>query len=364
MNQVKAIHQIAPAFPYGDAIGNQMFHIRELLRQWGFESQVYAMGRDMRLADPGLPHTAYPARADNILIYHYSTGSPLTEFVLRLPDKIVPYYHNITPPQFFQQYDPELAAKLEQGRRALARLKDSFGAWAGSEFNRQDMLVMGFKHVAVVPYFLYFDKLLAAADSPPARDVASRYNDGWVNLLFVGRLAPNKRQDDLIRAFNHYHTLVNPRSRLILVGSDADLPAYRFELEVMAAAAAPGHILLPGAVSLEELAGYYRAATVFLSLSEHEGFGIPLLEAMAFDVPVLAFNAGAVPDTMAGAGMLVNRKRYDIIAEMVDLLARDQGLRRQITRKQKERLTQAAPEYVQATLLDALGQLGLAVQAD
>lgn len=359
MGQIKAIHQIAPAFPYGDAIGNQMFHIRELLRQWGFESQVYVQASDLRLADPGVNYTHYQGSPDNILIYHYSTRSPLTEFVQQLPDNVVFYYHNVTPPEFFQDYDPAFAATLERGRREVALFKDSFGAWAGSEYNRQEMLALGFNQVAVVPYFLYFDELLAAADSPEGREIVTRYDDGWTNLLFVGRLAPNKRQDDLIRVFGYYHRLVNPRSRLILVGSDANLPGYRFELESMAENVAPQHIHLPGAVSLQELGGYYRAATAFVCLSEHEGFGIPLLEAMAFDVPVLAFKSTAVPYALGEAGVLVKRKRYDVIGELIDLLVHDDHLRQQVTCKQKERLLEVGPEQAEAALRCALTELGL-----
>ena len=361
MGQIKAIHQIAPAFPYGDAIGNQMFRIRELLRQWGVESQVYVQARDRRLADPGVDYAHYPSSPDNILIYHYSTRSALTEFVQQLPDQVIVYYHNVTPPEFFHEYDPAFAAKLEQGRRDVASFKNRPCAWAGSEYNRQDLLAMGFKHVTVVPYFLQFDELLVAADSPAGRQVSARYADGWTNLLFVGRLAPNKRQDDLIRVFGYYHRLVNPRSRLILVGSDANLPSYRFELEIMAENLAPHHIHLPGAVSFKELGGYYRAATVFVCLSEHEGFGIPLLEAMAFDVPVLAFNSTAVPYALGEAGILINRKHYDVIGELIDLLVHDKSLRRRVIRKQKERLFETRPAQAKAALRRALSQLGLEI---
>ncbi|MBN1954761.1 MAG: glycosyltransferase family 4 protein [Anaerolineae bacterium] len=356
----RAIHQIAPAFPYGDAIGNQMFRIRQLLRQWGIESQVYIQyPPDPRMADPGQHYTDYPSSADNILIYHYSTLSPLTEFVLQLPDTVIVYYHNVTPAWFFAPYDPAFAAMLEQGRRDVALFKDHPLAWAASEYNRQEMLALGFTDVDVVALFLYHDELLAAADAPAGQEIAARYRDGWVNLLFVGRLAPNKCQDDLVRSFAYYHQRVNPNSRLFLVGSDGGLPAYRLKLEVMIDSFDLSHVYLPGSVSLEQLGGYYGAATLFLCLSEHEGFGIPLVEAMAFDLPVLAFKAAAIPHTLGDAGVLIRHKRYDVIGELVDLVAHDEVLRQQIVRKQRERLAELGPQQAGVSLRQALRRLGV-----
>ena len=344
MGEIKAIHQCMPGFLYGDALGNQASRMRELLRQWGFKSQVYAEFRDQRRSDPGMPYTRYRGDPDSILIFHYSVGSPMTEFVRQLPDRTVLYYHNVTPPEFVRDYNPEFATLLEQGRRELELFKDIPFALAASEYNRQEMLAAGFKKAAVMPYFVYFDELLASADSPAGREITSRYGDGWVNLLFVGRLVPNKRQDNLIRAFNYYHRLVNPRSRLILVGSDANTPGYRMELETMAEALGLQHVHITGPVGLREgLGGYFRVATVFLSLSEHEGFCIPLLEAMAFDVPVLALKAAGVPYALGKAGMLVKRKRYDIIAELIELLACDAKVRQRVIAQQRRRLADFSP---------------------
>ncbi|MBN2006217.1 MAG: glycosyltransferase, partial [Anaerolineae bacterium] len=308
------IHQIAPGFSAGDAIGNQMVKMRALFRAWGYDSQVYAPVRDKRIPDPGLDPARYVSSPENVLIYHYSTYTPLSAWVNSLPDFVICYFHNVTPPEFFAPYDADFAARLALGRQDVAIFKDRPRAWAGSAYNRADLLMAGFRQVDVVPYFLYFDDLQMALQSVEAQKIIEAYDDGWVNWLFVGRLAPNKRQDDIICAFAYYHRLINSHSRLFLVGSDGGLPQYRAELELLAARMIPAHIHLPGAVSLESLAGYYRTASVFVSMSEHEGFCIPLLEAMNFDIPALAFKAAAVPDTLGGAGVLVNEKRYDIIA--------------------------------------------------
>ncbi len=348
---IRAIHQIMPAFLYGDALGNQAFRIRELLRQWGFKSQVYAHFRDQRLPDPGVEYTRYRGDPNTGLIFHYSIGSPLTEFVRQLPDRVAPYYHNVTPAEFMRGYNLEFANLLDQGRRELVLLQGAPLALAASEYNRQEMLALGFKQVEVLPYFVYFDELLASADSPAGRSVVARYKDGWVNWLFVGRLVPNKRQDDLIRAFNYYYHLVNPHSRLFLIGSDANAPGYRLELELLAQMLGLEHVHLLGPIGLNEgLGGYYRAASVFVCLSEHEGFCVPLVEAMRFDVPVIAYNATGVPYALGGAGVLVNRKRYDIMGELIDVIVKDVNVRQRIVERQRARLAELSPELVAARL--------------
>jgi glycosyltransferase involved in cell wall biosynthesis len=348
----KTIHQFMTGFMYGDALGNQAHRMRELLRGWGYRSQVFAQFRDRRLKGPGKDYRRYLGDPSNWGIFHYSVGSPLTDFVSQLPDRIIPYYHNVTPASFLRGYNEAMADQLEQGRQDLALFKDAPFALAGSEYNRQEMLEMGFRRVGILPYYINFDSLRASAESPAGREVVARYDDGVINLLFVGRLVPNKRQDDLIRAFSAYHRLVNPHSRLILVGSDANAPGYRLELESLAAALGlENHVHLTGSVGPREgFGGYYEAADLFLCLSEHEGFCIPLVEAMAFDLPVIAYRSTGVPNALAGAGALISAKRYDLIAELIDVLVRDGAVRNRLLEGQRRRLKDLAPDRFAGTL--------------
>jgi glycosyltransferase involved in cell wall biosynthesis len=355
-----------PGFLYGDAVGNQAAGLRELLRAWGYRSQVYAQFRDLRLQDLGRDYRGFKAKPNDIVIWHYSVGSPVTQFVRQLDCRIVPYYHNVTPSGFLRGYNEPLADLLEQGRQELALFRDAPYALAASEYNRQEMLELGFRRVDVMPYLITFDALRASAEQPAGRELAARYGDGTTNLLFVGRLVPNKRQDDLIRAFAAYHHLVNPHSRLQLVGSDSNAPGYRLELEALAASLGVGeHVHLPGAVGLNEgLGGYYQTADVFLCLSEHEGFCIPLLEAMAFDVPVIAYHSTGVPSALGGAGMLIHAKRYDVLAELIDLLVRHSGLRQGVLAGQRRRLERMAPDAVRRQLRLCTDQIAVLAGAN
>jgi len=352
-----AIHQIMPAFLYADALGNQAYRIRELLRQWGYESQVYATIRDRRWADPGLDFARYRSRPNQLAIFHYSIGSPLTAQVLNLPDRIVPYYHNVTPPEFLRAYNPELARLLDQGRRELVEFNRAPYALAASEYNRQEMLALGFPHIEVLPYFVYFDELRASADNPIGRKVAARYASNRVNVLFVGRLAPNKRQADLVRALHYYQRLIDPTARLILVGGDANAPGYRLELQTLTRVLGVNNVELAGSIGPREgLGGYYQAATAFVCLSEHEGFCVPLLEAMAFDLPVIAFKATGVPYALGEAGIQLTDKSPAMVSEVIELVHADAVLRERIILTQRQRLKEFAPHRVAARLRACLAE--------
>lgn len=329
-----------PAFLYADALGNQADRIRAQLRQWGYESQIYTQIRDRRWADPGLDVSQYRSRPDQLVIFHYSIGSALTAQVLRLTDRVVPYYHNVTPPEFLRGYNPELARLLDQGQRELELFAVAPYALAASEFNRQVMLARGFTCVDVLPYFVTFEALRASAESPIGQAGADRLASNRVNVLFVGRLVPNKRQDDLIRTMRYYQRLIDHDAHLLLVGGDANAPGYRLELQTLSDVLGVQNVELAGSIGVREgLGGYYRAATVFVCLSEHEGFCVPLLEAMAFDVPVIAFKSTGVPYALGEAGLKLDSKQCDVVGEAIELVHTNLGLRNQLVVAQRQRLT-------------------------
>jgi len=332
------IDQFVPAFHRGDAIGDTALHLRDFLRGRGFGADIYCLNHDPDLAGEARAFADYPPPApDDVAILHYALPSPLSDGLARLRCRRWLIHHNITPPEFFAPFSAEFARLTRIGREELARLSSVVElGLADSEFNRGELASLGFRATDVLPLFVDFSKY----DKPPSAVIRRIYRDGRTNILFVGRVAPNKKIEDLIRVAFYYKKYVSPLVRLIVVGKTGALPGYYESLVRLADEfyLKPEEIVFAGHVPDEELFAYYLASDVFLSLSEHEGFCLPLLESMRFDLPVIAYAAGAVPGTLDGAGVLLGRKRVDEIAELVDLVARDEALRGKILAGQRDRL--------------------------
>lgn len=348
----RPIHQFIPLLTYGDAMSNHAIELRKVFGRWGHPSEIYVETCDRRVARHCQHYTTYHDDPGDILIYQYGLGSSLTDFLASRLGRTILYYHNVTPPEFFELGDPEFAATLRQGRDDLCRLAERVkGVLTDSEYNRQDLLRMGFGSVTVMPLLLDLATLEASANCAAGRRTRNQFNDDCVNILFVGRLSPNKRQEDLLQALAYYRAVIDTRVRLLLVGGWRNF-RYRARLEVLAEHlnVAP-YVHFSGHLEMEAgFGGYYGAATVFLSLSEHEGFGIPLVESMHFNVPIVAYASSAVPETLGGCGLLVTQKRYDVIGELIHLLAVDSTFRDQVVRAQRKRLADFRRDVVEAQI--------------
>jgi glycosyltransferase involved in cell wall biosynthesis/2-polyprenyl-3-methyl-5-hydroxy-6-metoxy-1,4-benzoquinol methylase len=333
------IHQIHPIVSYGDAIGNELIEIREILREFGYESDIYAKSIHPKLVDiKNYADYLKISSPQNILIVHYSTeyGSELLDFIRSLPDKKILLYHNITPPVFFRNFS---SAHEQATKIGLHELKHEIKnivnvALADSEFNRQDMINIGFKKTGVLPYLINLNKF----DISPNRKIIQKYSDELVNLLVIGRISPNKKVDDAIKCFYYYNKYINSKSRLLLVGSYQGMELYYNYLNNLIIKLGLKNVYFTGHINLDELISYYKIGDVFLTMSEHEGFCVPLVESMHFEVPILAYNSTAIPETLGGAGVIVNDKNYIEIAELINVLVEDKVLRNKIVKKQSERL--------------------------
>ena len=262
----------------------------------------------------------------------------MTEAFAALPGGRVLQYHNITPAHFFAPYDPGLFRLASIGRRELATLAGRVDLALGdSEFNRRELEALGFEPTGVMPIAVD----TAASRTRPRRPALEAVlDDGLVNFLFVGRIAPNKRIEDHIRLAEQYKRYVDAYYRFIFVGRTDGVPRYYAAIRALIAQyeMPPDRFIFTGPVPDEDLAAYYRTASVYVSLSEHEGFCVPLLEAMAADVPVLAYASTAVPDTLGGAGVLFSPKDLEHAAELLGLLAYDTGCGRSVIAGQRRRL--------------------------
>jgi glycosyltransferase involved in cell wall biosynthesis len=334
------VHQMTATLAYGDAVSNDILEIDRRLKQWGLDARIYAENIEPRLASISQPDSAYEpylAEPDDLLIYHYSIYTANLKLYAQSLNRKIVVYHNITPPEYFQGFDSHLESLCRFGRLALPQLRDCDLAMAVSEFNRRELVAAGIpeRRTAVLPVFLGLEKF-ARTERNPALYRQMRQG-GRMNLLYVGRLAPNKGCDDLIKLFYAYCRHRNPAAHLWLVGTRAFTRYVRYLEALIARLGLADAVSFTDRVSLSDLRTCYEASDILLSGSRHEGFGVPLLEAMYFDLPIVAYAAAAVPETLAGAGVLFNRWAYAEVAELLDQVYRDADLRRQLIAGQRRR---------------------------
>ena len=332
------VNQWLPAAHRGDAVGDNARMVRDLIRGWGHESEIFAMTIDEDLRDDVLPWTDAAARQGEVTILHFAVPSPMTAAFGTLPGARVLQYHNVTPAHFFAPFHSGICRLAWMGRQELATLaKRTDLALGDSEYNRQELEQLGFAATGVLPILVDTERL-TGADGVPALD--KLLQDGLVNILFVGRLAPNKKIEDHIKLAEQYKRYVDAYYRFIFVGRTDAVPRYYDAVRALVAEyrMLPERFWFTGAVPDRELAAYYRNAHAYVSLSEHEGFCVPLVEAMAMDVPVLAYSAGAVPETLGGAGVTFAPKDLEYAAELLGALVYDEPLRRDVLAGQRRRL--------------------------
>src|SRR5262249_51002310 len=222
--------------------------------------------------------------------------------------------------------------------------------------NRQELESLGFDRTGVFPIAVDISRITRPASRP---GLERMLDDGLVNFLFVGRVAPNKRIEDHIRLAEHYRRYVDADYRFIFVGRCDVVPQYYSTVRALMKelGTLSDRFIFTGAVSDEELAIYYRHAAVYLSLSEHEGFCVPLLEAMAANVPVLAYAAAAVPDTLGGAGIQFAPKDLELAAELLGQLAFDDELPARVLAGQRRRLADFGDSRISSELGSLLRSL-------
>lgn len=329
------INQILPGLSYGDAVSNDAIQIKNILKKMGYDSEIFAKYIHPKVSKFAKNIDRYKKKADGIVIYHFSlAGFEVTDFVKSLPDTKILLYHNITPPEYFKNINDELYNVCKRGREELETLNNVFKLALGdSEYNKNELDSYGFKNTGVFPIIMDYSKYKSA----PNKEIMAKYDDEYTNILFVGRIVPNKKQEDLIRIF-YYYKKINPKSRLFLVGSYRTMEKYLKQLQMMIDRLNLTDVVFTGQTSFDEMIAYYSLSDVFLCMSEHEGFCVPLLESMYFNIPIIAFNSTAVPYTLENSGILINEKRHYEVAEMINLLVKDDVFRKKIVDKQNERL--------------------------
>ncbi len=337
--RMPAIHQLASGFKAGDAISNDLLELQRILRSWGCRSEIFT---DPAFTSPTMRGIARDYREfeaedkpDAVMLFHFSIGTRLTEWFAGLQAHKVMKYHNITPARFFAATDTRTSRALEQGRRKLAEFaRVPELALAASAYSERELVEAGYRRTGVLPNAINF----AALDEPPDPAMLARLSDNATNVLFVGRVTPNKKFEDIIEAFFFFQKTARLRSRLVLAGAMDPLDRYAGYLRGLVRELDVRDVVFTRHVTQAELNACYRAADIFLCMSEHEGFCIPLVEAMHFGVPIVAYDQEAVRETLGGAGVLVRKKVFGEIAELMSLLETDRGFRDRIVAGQRRRL--------------------------
>jgi L-malate glycosyltransferase len=351
-----AVHQVLATLGYGDAIGHEVLGIQRVLRGAGYESEIFVETADRRLEHLTTDYREMVGAIapEDVLIHHFSIGSRASRTAYALPGRMALVYHNITPPEYFIGIHKDLVKLCFRGRRELrAYIGRSALALGDSEYNRAELESLGFHQTGVLPVVPDFTHLDVEPNVMTARD----FDDGWTNIMFVGRVIPNKKFEDVIRAFHVYRTHHNPRSRLLLVGSYSGFEAYLAMLTALTARLGTPDVHFLGHVSNEELTALYDVADLFLCASEHEGFCVPLIESFYKQIPVMAYAATAVPATMDGGGVLYSTKNPFEIASIMAAILDDGAVEDAVIGSQDAALARLRQKDFGGTLVRFVEQL-------
>ena len=355
-----ALHQVLPGYARWDAIGSHALRLQSLLRSSGIDSDVFAHHTENA---PGPWRSAKEMNSRpgerTVFMYHLSTGSRLAEQLLQRPEPLVVDYHNVTPHELFGRWEPTIGPELALGRRQLELLAPRADlAIADSAFNAAECREAGYQAAAVAPILLDIKALTGEVDeSALVRLQDRRAVDGGADWLFVSRIAPHKAQHDVLAAFAAYKRAYDPHARLTFIGGSSSA-AYLDTLELtIRSLGLERDVFLLGSVSDGERNAHFAAADAFVCLSDHEGFGVPLLEAMAHGLPVVAYAVAAVPEIVAGAGVLLPRKEPGTVAAAVHRVVSDPALSARLRAAGAARVEHFSLKRTEQLMLDALAPI-------
>ena len=339
---VTSVHQFLPALLPGDACGIHTLAAQDALRAAGLDSEIFCEAIHPDLEGRGRIFHEFPAFAKgSVMVYHLATGSVLADYVNARTEPLVVDYHNLTPASFFRRWDMTVANAVNWGRAQLAMLSGRTAlGMADSGYNELELLELQYRRTGVVPILLDVESTGTEADPATQRRLDEERSGGGADLLFVGRLAPNKAQQDLVKALVVYRRTYDPRARLRLVGRPAAESYHRALTDFIRHLGLEDAVTVVSGLSDSELAAYYQSADALVVLSEHEGFNTPLVEAMRHRLPVIAYSSCAVPETLGSGGILLPDKSPSTVAAAVHRVVSDEALRRQLVDAGQRRLAQ------------------------
>ena len=328
----QGIHQILVTMETKDAISNEAITIKNILKKMGYNSQIYAQIINPELKYKVRKYTDYKKHGPNdIIIYHHSIGIDFLDLIKNLDCKVIMIYHNITPPEFFLGINEKLACLCRLGIHQLEELKNLVNVVVTkSEFSKNDLVKLGYQNVQVMSMLLDKKKY----EKEPIKNFISKYQNS-INILHVGRLTKHKQVDEIIKIFHYYNDKINPNSNLFLVGRPVNFSdMYYLSLKSLVKKEKIKNVHFITNADDKKLITYYSLADVFITMSQHEGFCVPLVEAMMFKVPIIANNSSAIPYTLGEGGVLINNETYEEVAKIIEKITDDKTFRNQLIVKQ------------------------------
>lgn len=330
--------QFIPTIAFGDAVGNDTVALRKVIEDMGYVTGIYAesivppLGKKTALPLEELPELT----SEDVGILHLSTGAKLNFEFADLPCRKIIIYHNITPTCYFADSDRYIEKINQWALDAASYLADKVDyCIADSEFNKQELLRLGYTcPIDVLPVLIPFDDYRKKPDSA----VMKRYDDGRTNIVFTGRIVPNKKQEDIIAAFYYYKKYYDAEARLFLVGSYKEENRYYRRLRKYVEQLELNDVIFTNHIAFDEILAYYRLADLFLCMSEHEGFCVPLVEAMFFQIPIAAYHSSAIPYTLGGSGFLFDTQEPLEVAGIMHYILNNNQIARQLVENQNVRL--------------------------
>ncbi len=336
------INQFLPVLHYGDAIGQEALCIKKFLIKKGFKSEIYAFSMDSKVENKARYFNEYEDK-DDIKIYHYAVPSKLTDFFLKAKGFKILKYHNITPYKFFLKTRKDLARIGYYGRKELIKLKSAIHIGVGdSDYNSNELKSLGYPLTFTFPLILDY----LSYKKKKVKMIEKIFLDWKINILTAGRIVPNKKIEDTIKIFFYFKKYVHQNSRLIVAGNTkADRQYFNALLDYRNFFfLTEKDVVFTGHIPYDEYLTLYQISDVFITLSEHEGFCLPLVESMIYELPVLAYHSTAIPFTMKNAGLLFKTKKPDLIGELIYETIKNNKLRMKILKSQEKRLSELKKE--------------------
>jgi L-malate glycosyltransferase len=337
---VSGIHQFVPILHRGDAVGRHTLCLRDAIVARGFESRIYVDTVEAGTEAQTTPVVAYPAQADgsDTLLYQFATASTMASWLAGRRETLVVNYHNITPPELLAPWDNHVALGQLRAQGELQLLVPRAAlVVADSNYNRDQLREAGFGLTAVIPPSADLGAEIIASG---ARRGGRAAGDGGARWLCVGRIAPNKAIEDIVAALLVTRRHGDPDASLLVIGKPATASYVDALHRYVASLGLSDAVTFGGHASDATVADAYARSDVLVVTSEHEGYCVPVVEAMSVGLPVVAFRQGALPEVLGAGGVLVDSKDPYTLSSTIGRVVADVSLRERLSVQARQRLAE------------------------